>query len=166
MRKSVVFGAPGSGTTFVMLALDAMPATECVQGQLFAPAIPQIYEHESSPQLRSALLTAFDTTIREYLSSGMYNARTAAMRKWLAARDGIRGLSAAVRGERHAERFAYKEPFLAFSPSYAYNALPNAGLVYIYRDGRDVADSLVRRYDILTDAKLRALKTNEMPLAG
>src|SRR5205823_5853883 len=58
----------------------------------------------------------------------------------------------------------YKEPFLSFSPSYAYDALPGARLIYICRDGRDVADSLVRTYDILTDEKLTQLTTNEAPL--
>jgi len=56
----------------------------------------------------------------------------------------------------------YKEPFLAFAPELAYEALPEGRLIYIYRDGRDVADSLIRSYDILTDEKLTDLQTNEV----
>ena len=56
----------------------------------------------------------------------------------------------------------YKEPFLAFAPEFAYAALPESRLVYIFRDGRDVADSLVRTYDVLTDEKLTNLDSNEV----
>ena len=61
-------------------------------------------------------------------------------------------------------RIVYKEPFFAFAPEYAYEALPSGRIVYIVRDGRDVADSLVRSYDVLTDEKLAGLGTTEAPL--
>jgi hypothetical protein len=55
----------------------------------------------------------------------------------------------------------YKEPFLAFAPELAYESFPEGRLVYIFRDGRDVADSLVRTFDVLSDRKLADLETNE-----
>lgn len=58
----------------------------------------------------------------------------------------------------------YKEPFLAFAPGYAHDALPNARLLYLFRDGRDVADSLVRTYDVLTDEKLANLESDEVQI--
>jgi hypothetical protein len=62
---------------------------------------------------------------------------------------------------RSRDLLVYKEPFLAFAPELAYRALPDARIVYIFRDGRDVADSLVRSYDVLSDRKLADLESNE-----
>lgn len=41
-------------------------------------------------------------------------------------------------------------------------AIPEAQLIHIYRDGRDVANSLVSTYDALTDEKLTHLREAEM----
>lgn len=48
----------------------------------------------------------------------------------------------------------FKEPFLAFAPELMLEAVPEARLVYLYRDGRDSADSLVRSFGTLTDTAL------------
>jgi hypothetical protein len=41
-------------------------------------------------------------------------------------------------------------------------AIPDARLIHIYRDGRDVANSLVTTYNALTDEKLTHLREAEM----
>ena len=164
VRYTVVLGAPRSGTSLLMGVLDAMPDTECVQGNLLPPSIPQIAAHDLPHPIRDALVSAFSMAIQDHLSSGVYWSRSAAIRKWVAAQDGVREVARTLRGERSAERFIYKEPFFSFAPWYPYEALPEARLVYLVRDGRDVADSLVRTYDVLTDEKLAALSTNEAPL--
>jgi hypothetical protein len=58
----------------------------------------------------------------------------------------------------------YKEPFLSLAPEFPLDALPDANIIYIYRDGRDVANSLVESYDVLTDRELTHLRSTEMRL--
>jgi hypothetical protein len=144
-----------------MYVLDAMPETECVSGNLIPTAIPHILNRELSPEVRQALIGTLPKALSDYLESGAYNARTAALRKWAAAGG---GLGRAISGKRHSDRIVYKEPFLALAPEYPYEALPEARIVVIHRDGRDVADSLVRSYDVLTDEKLTDLQTTEAPI--
>lgn len=73
-------------------------------------------------------------------------------------------LARGLRRDLPVTTLVYKEPFLAFCPDFAARALEGARLVVIHRDGRDVADSLVRTYDVLTDDKLHRLDTNEAPI--
>jgi hypothetical protein len=42
--------------------------------------------------------------------------------------------------------------------------LPDAKIIYIYRDGRDVANSLVESYDVLTDQELMHRRSAEVRL--
>ena len=70
----------------------------------------------------------------------------------------------ASRGVRSERTLVYKEPFFALAPELPARALPTARLLHIFRDGRDVADSLVRSYDVLTDEKLATLESNEVQL--
>jgi hypothetical protein len=43
-----------------------------------------------------------------------------------------------------------------------WEALPDAKIIYIYRDGRDVANSLVQTYNVLSDEALTHLRSTEM----
>lgn len=43
-----------------------------------------------------------------------------------------------------------------------WNAVPDAKIIYIHRDGRDVANSLVQSYDVLSDESLTHLRSTEM----
>jgi hypothetical protein len=86
------------------------------------------------------------------------------MQKWFNAPDGLSGFFKAARGMRTIRRMIYKEPFLSFAPDFVDRALPHARVIHIYRDGRDVANSLVRTYDVLTDESLTNLQASEMRL--
>jgi hypothetical protein len=58
----------------------------------------------------------------------------------------------------------YKEPFLSLAPEFIFESIPDAKAIYIYRDGRDMANSLVESYDVLTDQKLTHIQSTEMRL--
>ncbi len=157
--RAVVFGAPRSGTTFLMKALNPLPEAECVTGNLFPAELAHLAAQEDLPEeTRAVLERSLRGAFRGYLDSGLYRSRTAALRKWLATRKSSQ-FWAATHGARRERLLVYKEPFFAFSPGFVFNALPDARLIYIMRDGRDVADSLVRTYDVLSDDKLASLET-------
>ena len=163
-RYDVVLGCPRSGTTFLMETMSALPDVECMTGTLLPVSIPQIVNADLSPALYEALAVGFERALDDYMQSGRFHSRAAALQKWANAPTGLRGLWKAVRGKRTLDRLLYKEPFLAFAPEFVYHALPDAKIIHLYRDGRDCANSLVRTYDVLTDDNLTHLLGAEMRL--
>ena len=162
VKTAIVLGAPRSGTTFLMSALSAHPALECVTGNLLPVGVAHLAAQDLPEGVREALERSLRVALGDYLQSSLYHSRAAALRKWWIAGRRPSGLAAAANGRRAERTLVYKEPFLAFAPALAYRALPDARLLYIFRDGRDVADSLVRSYDVLTDEKLADLDSNEL----
>lgn len=161
---SIVFGAPRSGTTFLMSVLDTVPEAECVTGNLFPTPLIHLAAQEPPPEIEELLVRSFHGAVRDFVESAAYRSRAGALRKWAVADRSPAGLRAAARGERRERVIVYKEPFLSFAPAFAYETFPGSRLIYLLRDGRDVADSLLRKYDILSDAKLANLESNEAPL--
>jgi hypothetical protein len=161
----VVLGCPRSGSTFLMRALQALPETACLTGIAYPLTLPQVVAAgDLTDEVRDALVSAFPVSLAEYLQSALFRARAVSLQKWWSERDGAGGLVRALRGERRVARLVYKEPFLSFAPEIALEAVPEAPLVYLLRDGRDVANSLVRSYDVLSDDKLTRLTHSEMRL--
>lgn len=164
LDHAVVLGAPRSGTTFLMSVLDGLPEAECVTGNLFPIAFAHLAARPLPTETREVVERGFRAAFRDYADSAVYRSRWGALRKWWLASRRPSTLAAARRGVRVERTIVYKEPFLSFAPELAYEALPGSRLIYLVRDGRDVADSLVRKYDVLSDAALRGLETNEAPL--
>jgi len=163
-ERAVVLGAPRSGTTFLMAVLNALPDAECVSGNLLPVGIAHLAAQDLSDEVREALERSFRVGLTDYLTTSLYHARAAALRKWWTASRGAATLRGAIDGRRAERMLIYKEPFLAFSPQLAYAALPQARLLYIFRDGRDVADSLVRTYGVLSDERLADLESDEVAM--
>ena len=164
VEQAVVLGVPRSGTTYLMRLLNTLPNSECLIGTLLSSSIPQIVRQEIPEEIYNSLAVGFERSIDAYLHSGRYLSRAAALQKWFNAPNGLTGLLRAMKGKRSTKRMIYKEPFLTFSPDFVDAALPGAKVIYIYRDGRDVANSLVRTYDVLTDESLQDLQSSEMRL--
>ena len=162
--RAIVLGAPRSGTTFLMGVLDALDEAECVTGNLFPIPMLHLAAQPLPAETEGVIERSFAGAMRDYAESAAYRSRLAALRKWWAASRRPSALAPALRGERRERVLVYKEPFLAFAPQLAFDALPESRIVYLVRDGRDVADSLLRKYDVLSDAKLAGLDSNEAPI--
>jgi hypothetical protein len=163
MKYCFVFGAPRSGTTYLQTALSLLRATETRIGQLVPVATFHIANQAISDDVYEALAISIERNIDVYLS-GEYNSRFRALEDWWdAPLQGNRLHHVLRRGARPCpDWFIYKEPFLSFAPELTLASIPDAKIIYIYRDGRDVANSLVQSYDVLTDQDLTHLQSTEV----
>lgn len=162
VRYGIVLGSPRSGTTYLMSVFNSLPDVEALTGTVLPTAIPHVVNQPLSEEVYDALAVGFERALDAYLHSGRFHSRAAALQKWINAPTGLSGLLDALKGRRTCRTFIYKEPFLSFAPQFVLDALPNARLVHIYRDGRDVANSLVQTYGVLTDEALQNLRGSEM----
>ncbi|MGB3789732.1 MAG: sulfotransferase [Phormidesmis sp.] len=163
IEYNVIFGCPRSGTTFLFEALNALPNSECSSGHLFPLALAHLSNRDLPSEAYECIVNSFEFSIQDYLEA-VYGNRVSSIHKWFSKSMSTKEMIQSLKGRRKIERFVYKEPFLAFSPELVYNALPECRIIHIYRDGRDCADSLARKYKVLTDEKLMTLKTAEMPI--
>jgi hypothetical protein len=134
-------------------------------GQLVPVATFHLVNQDLPEEQYGALCGSLKRGIEIYLS-GEYNSRFRALEDWSRVPLQWQRLWHVVRrgGRPRPDWFVYKEPFMSLAPEYAFDALPNARIIYIYRDGRDVANSLVESYDVLTDRELMHLQSAEMRL--
>jgi hypothetical protein len=163
LKYAIVLGCPRSGTTFLMGALNALSNSECISGDHLPVSIPSIVNQKLPKDIVSSLAFGFKHSLDNYLDRET-NSKFNVLHKWTLGCIDSKELIASFLNKRYVKNIIYKEPFLAFSPEFAYNALPGCKIIHIYRDGRDCADSLMRKYNVLTDEKLNSLSTAESHL--
>lgn len=163
MKHVIVFGCPRSGTTYLHRVLRRLEGVEAKIGNFIPVAIPHLVNQSIPSEHYQALCESLPRAIDIHLS-GEYNSRFRALEHWWTAPDQWARLKHVVRRGRRPrpDFFVYKEPFFSLAPELVFDALPEAKVLYIYRDGRDVAHSLVSSYDVLTDQKLTDLQSPEM----
>lgn len=147
-----------------MKAINALANSECVSGLLIPVSIPHLVNYSLPAYVYNALAFEIEASLQNYLESGIPYSRFGAVHKWLQGYMSSQELLQTLQRKRVIERIVYKEPFFSFAPEFIYRALPECRIIHIYRDGRDCADSLARTYNVLTDEKLMALNSSEMPI--
>lgn len=161
LNYSVILGCPRSGTTFLLDSLESLADTECISGHILPLVIPQLVNQSISQEVYQTLVNTFEFSIQDFITT-IDKARFRYIQKWLSKSLSTRELVEALQRKHNIKNVIYKEPFLSFAPEYTYHSLPDSKIVHIYRDGRDCADSLIRKYKVLTDDKLVTLKTSEV----
>ncbi len=155
----VILGCPRSGTSYLLRALraiDGFEGTETVLPSQFGP----IWANATQPELRAALSFSFERTLTAWREQAE-TSRGRALASFVQRDTGVAELVARML-RRGQVTGVYKEPFLAFAPELPYDALPGCRIIHIFRDGRDVADSLERRYAPLGDYGLEHPAQNEL----
>ena len=158
----IIMGCPRSGTTFLSTVFDCLPEAESMMGTILPPAIPSIARQVRDEAVYKSLAVAFERSIETYLHSGRFFSRAAALQKWMNAQNGFGALREAAKGMRSIDMFIYKEPNLSYAPAWVMEALPDAKFILLHRDGRDVANSLVRSYNVLSDKGLEDSRNNKL----
>ena len=155
LRIFFIVAAPRSGTTFIAKAMRHAPSTRSYVGNLMLPVTSSIYaraatagRHLETRALEHGL--ASELARRGAFLSGREELARALLFEQVPA-DSLRTLL----WRERPRNLVWKEPLLSFAPELALRAVPEARLFYILRDGRDVANSLVADYDVLTDDVLR-----------
>lgn len=144
-----------------MRVLEAVPEVACLTGVIYPIGALHLAAQPLPAEVRQVLAEDLAHSLNRYLDSGLYRSRWMRLKKWKDTGGRLRDLRGAWHGGRMPEALVYKEPFLSLAPTFVYEALPEARFVYLLRDGRDCAASLVRSYDVLTDAKLRHRMSTE-----
>jgi Sulfotransferase family len=137
--------------------------TAAVSGRGYPSQIAAIWNAELTDEVRQAIKSSLAFTLEDYLQD-TENSRAAALTQFLQRGIGLPEVFAGLQRRRRLHGMVYKEPFLAFAPELPYQALCGSRIVHIYRDGRDSADSLVRKYNSLDDGGLKDLGSNEVTL--
>jgi len=164
VEYGIVLGCPRSGTTYLMSVLEALPALECMNGTLLSVTTPHVASQDLDSDVYNALVIGFERALNDYLRSGRYHSRTRSFQKWVHSPSNLNALRRTLFGGQRPlpGMMVYKEPFLSFAPRFVLDAFPEGRIIHLYRDGRDCANSLQRKYDVLTDEKLTSLRESEM----
>ena len=157
----MILGAPRSGTTFLVDALSAASRTAAIAGRIHPSSMASIAANVDDPATLRALRHTLQFALTEH-HRWVQQSRADAIGAFTARNATMSDVLAAFRRRRVVDHVVFKEPFLALNPTYVLDSLPAARIVHLHRDGRDVAASLVRSYDVLSDEHLASPDSNEV----
>lgn len=163
MNHFLIVATPRSGTTFISRAMDHAHRTRSVVGDLILPVTCSLHalsRDRGDTAFAEAIEHGFKSELRR---RSAINSRFDAFHRLLTGRDTKKFLIQNLRRKKSFERFVFKEPFLSMSPNLAMRSGAD-GVFWIVRDGRDVANSLVNTYNVLTDDDLKSCRSNENPV--
>jgi hypothetical protein len=155
LRIFFIVAAPRSGTTFIAKAMGHAPSTRSYVGNLMLPVAASIYARAAADG-RHLETRALEHGLASELArrGALVSRREELARALLFEQVPADSLRTLLWRER-PRNLVWKEPHLSFAPELALRAVPTARLFYILRDGRDVANSLVTTYNVLSDDVLR-----------
>jgi len=165
-RWMFISGCPRSGTTIMIQAFAGLPNIQATNIGVFPTQVPAIYRN-APEDLRAAIEFLLAFNVVDYVDHRQ-RSRSDAIADSIAGRLSLRELIRAIGPHpsgakpRQISALICKEPFLAFAPDLVERALPASCHLFLTRDGRDAADSLVRTYNILSDADLIDPRSNEV----
>ena len=161
MKYILEFGAPRSGTTYLEYVLDGFDGAQRIYAELLPRTLMNVYGGSNLVDRES--LSSIDSSVKNILSRGIgtfinnrYNSRFLALESWWNRPRDVEQLWHVVRPGRRPlpSLVIYRSTHLSFSPELVFESIPDAKVIYIYRDGRDVANSLVESYNAFANEGL------------
>ena len=172
MEYCVEFGCPRSGTTYLEQVMGTLHNSQ----RMPLPALPRVIHNISAnpsvlelEKIPEELHAAFQDGLRRGMrkfSANRYNSRFLALESWWRTPRQWDQLWHVVRPEPRPrpDLFICGETHISLAPSLAFDSLPEANVIYLYRDGRDVANSLVESYNALADEALTEMTSVDVRL--
>jgi hypothetical protein len=159
-------GCPRSGTTFLSNAINAIPRVEEFIGVIAPPRMMHLIgqRSEAGESVEQELRVMRDIFWVSFIRRSTFMSERVGAVVW--SRRGL--LDLRRRGTIAGKTMLYKEPFMAFAIGPVAQHFASSRILHIVRDGRDNADSLVRRYGdalsdrVLTDPFLSGQKNSEI----
>lgn len=171
MKYVLEFGCPRSGTTYLETVLDGLRNAQRVYDTVVPRSIMNLYANPNL--LEQGIPEQVDSSFKSVLQKGIstfidnrYNSRFLAFESWWNQPREVSQLWHVIRPGRrpHPSLVIYRSTHLSFSPSLAFESIPEARVIYLYRDGRDVANSLVESYNAFSDEGLSNLTSEDVRL--
>lgn len=134
--------------------MDRLPEVESVVGNVIPVTWMHIVRQPLTESMYKAFTIGFERALDDYAHSGKVFSRAAAVQKWYNTGANPLKFLTAAKGKRTVKMVVYKEPAFAHAPEFVVDSVPGAPIIYILRDGRDVANSLVSSYNEQSDKSL------------
>ena len=121
----IIFGCPRSGTTFLEEVLARADGYMSAKGdEAFPSQTAAIWNADLSEEVREAIRVSLRLALEDVLRR-TEDSRADAVAEWLRGHIGTVELSKGLRRNLRFTGLIYREPFLAFAPYLAYDALPD-----------------------------------------